>query len=91
MNFNTEPVTLAAALNAALVATVNLLAIIFNWEADVIAGLNLVLGAWIAVVAFFVRQRVTPTQEVALTKDDVYLIEAGQDLRAEGTPDGPAV
>jgi hypothetical protein len=83
---NSEPVTLVAIITTALVATVNFLGLLFNWEAEVIAGLNLVLGAWVAVAAFFVRQRVTPTQDVALTKDDVILIEAGQAEARGGTP-----
>jgi membrane associated rhomboid family serine protease len=53
-----EPVTAAAAVDAALIATVNVLAVIFGWDGTIVAGLNLAIGAW--VVAFsvlFTRKR----------------------------------
>ena len=78
LNTNQEPVAIVAAITTAIVATVNFLSIAFDWSSDVTAGLNLVIGGWIAVVGYFVRSKVTPTEDVALTKDDVVLIEAGQ-------------
>jgi fatty acid desaturase len=53
-----EPVSLAAAVDAALIATVNVLALIFGWDGTVVAALNICIGAW--VVAFsvlFTRRR----------------------------------
>jgi len=78
MDASKEPVALVAAITTALVATVNFLGISLDWSSEIIAGLNLVIGGWIAVVGYFVRSKVTPSSEVALTKDDVVLIEAGQ-------------
>ena len=78
MNTDQEPVAIIAAVTTALVATLNLLGIIFDWSAEVIAGLNLVVGGWVAVAGYFVRAKVTPNKDVALTHDDVILIEAGQ-------------
>jgi uncharacterized membrane protein len=62
-----QPVTLAGAVTAAITATVNLLALIFGWDGTIVAGLNLVIGAWIVVISFVVRARVTPSRDVALT------------------------
>ena len=78
MDTNKEPVALVAAITTALVATANFLGIALDWSSDVIAGLNLVIGGWVAVAGYFVRSKVTPTEDVALTHDDVTLIEAGQ-------------
>jgi type II secretory pathway component PulK len=78
MNPNNEPVALIAVITTAIVATVNFLGLALDWSAEIVAGLNLVIGGWVAVAGYFVRSRVTPTQDVALTKDDVILIEAGQ-------------
>ncbi len=83
---NHEPVALVAAITTALVATANLLGIIFGWSGEVIAGLNLVIGGWVAVAGYFVRAKVTPTEDVALTNNDVILIEAGQAEARGGTP-----
>jgi uncharacterized membrane protein len=65
-----QPVTLAGAVTAAITATVNLLALIFGWDGTIVAGLNLVLGAWIVVISFVVRAKVTPSRNVALTVAD---------------------
>lgn len=65
-----QPVTLAGAVTAAITATVNLLALIFGWDGTIVAGLNLVIGAWIVVISFVVRARVTPSKNVALTTAD---------------------
>jgi uncharacterized membrane protein len=62
-----QPVTLAGAVTAAITATVNLLALIFGWDGTIVAGLNLVIGAWIVVISFVVRAKVTPSRNVALT------------------------
>ena len=86
MSPNKEPVALIAAITTAMVATVNFLGIALNWDGEIVAGLNLVIGGWVAVAGYFVRSKVTPTDDVALTKDDVVLIEAGQaEARERGT------
>jgi fatty acid desaturase len=67
-----EPVTFAAAIDAALVATVNVLALAFGWDAAVVAGLNLALSAWIAVFAFvFTRRK-------AVSRDALEVLAAAQ-------------
>jgi len=56
-----NPVTLPSAITAAVIATINVLALIFTWDVAVVAGLNLAASAWIIVLAFFIRTKVTPT------------------------------
>ena len=56
----TEPATLTTALTAAIVATVNVLGILFDWSADLIAGLNIAAAAWVGVLGFIIRARVSP-------------------------------
>lgn len=73
-----EPVSLTQAISAALLATVNVLALLFGWSAETTAALNLAVGAWVAVAGFWLRSQVTPTRNVALTRNDVELIEAGR-------------
>lgn len=58
----TEPVTLPAVLTAALVATWNVLVIIFDIDPDLAAAVNIMLGAWVGVLAFWVRSRVSPVR-----------------------------
>lgn len=74
-----SPVSASAAITAALIATLNVLSIVFGWSAEVTAALNLAIGAWVLAVALVVKPHVTPTSEVALTKADVALIEAARD------------
>lgn len=73
-----EPVTTASAITTALVATVNVLALILDWDTTLVAGLNLAIGAWVIAVAFVVRGRVTPNDNVALTTaESKELTDAG--------------
>lgn len=80
-----EPVTLSAAITAALLATVNLLAYLLDWSDTATQLVNICVAAWVLVASMVVRQMVTPTSNVALTNNDVALIEAG---RAEGIIEG---
>ena len=57
---STEPVSITTALTAAVVATINVLGILLNWSADLIAGLNIAAAAWIGVLGFYLRMKVTP-------------------------------
>lgn len=66
-----EPVSLYAAVTGAVIATVNLLGLIFNWSADLIASLNLCLIAWVGVGAFIVRSLVSPVAVVSAVGDPV--------------------
>ena len=55
-----EPARLVAIVTAAVLATVNLLALVFNWSADLTAAVNGVMAAWIVVAGELVRSKVTP-------------------------------
>lgn len=57
---NSEPVTITQALNAALIATFNVIAIVASIDATTAAAVNIALGAWVLVIGFFLRQKVTP-------------------------------
>jgi len=58
--YDTEPVALTSVLTAAVVATINVLAIIFNWSTDITGGLNIAAAAWVAVAGWLVRAKVSP-------------------------------
>ncbi len=57
----TEPATITTALSAAVVATINVLAILLDWSTDLTAALNIAAAAWVAMLGFWIRSRVTPT------------------------------
>ena len=59
-SIKTEPVSITTALTAAIVATINVLGILLDWSPDVIAGLNIAAAAWIGVLGFYLRAKVTP-------------------------------
>lgn len=59
----TEPVSITTALTAAIVATINLLGIVLNWSGDVIAALNIAAAAWVGLLGFYLRSKVTPAGE----------------------------
>jgi Ca2+/H+ antiporter len=56
-----EPVLLAGLVTTALITTLNVPALIFAWPADVVAALNIAIGAWAAVASWIVRAKVSPT------------------------------
>jgi fatty acid desaturase len=68
---NDEPVTSGAVLSAAVIATVNVLAIVFNWSSDTVSAVNLAVGAWVVAVAFFIRSKVTPLVNPTLTQSQI--------------------
>ena len=57
----TEPAALTTAITAAVVATINVLGIVLNWSADLIAGLNIAAAGWIGVLGFWIRSKVEPS------------------------------
>lgn len=57
---NTEPVAITTALTAAVVATINVLAIVLEWSTDLTAGLNIAASAWVVLLGYYLRSRVTP-------------------------------
>lgn len=61
---NQEPVSIVAALNAAITATLGILLFV-GVDPTLVGALTLAATAWIAVGAAFVRARVTPVQTIA--------------------------
>lgn len=59
----TEPVGLPALLTAALVATWNVIVLIFGIDEAIAAAVNIALGAWIAVLAWWMRSKVVPVKQ----------------------------
>lgn len=60
MNLKTEPVSLPSALTAALLATWNVIAMVTTIEPDITAAGNIMIGAWVAFLAFWMRGKVSP-------------------------------
>lgn len=58
---NREPVGLLGAINTALLTTLGVLGLLLDWSTELVSALALVIGAWIGVASYFVRNRVTPT------------------------------
>lgn len=77
-----EPTGLMGAVSGAITATLPIL-LVFGVSDKLVAALGIALVAWIGVATAWVRARVTPTAHVALTHNDVALIEAG---KAQGPP-----
>jgi len=61
-SIKTEPVSITTALTAAVVATINVLGLLLDWSSDLIAGLNVVAAAWVGVLGFWLRMKVSPAQ-----------------------------
>lgn len=59
-----EPAALAAAVSAALIATVNVAAIGLGWSTETTAAVNLAVAGWVAVAGKLVRDRVCPVARV---------------------------
>lgn len=77
MTSTDEPVSIFGALNSALVATIAILAV-FGVDQKIIAAITIAVTAWVGFAAVLVRRKVTPTSKVALTHDDVALLEAAK-------------
>ena len=71
LNLKNEPASLTTALTAAVVATINVLGIIFNWSTDLLAALNIAAAAWIAVLGFWIRSKVVPVEPLREYADAV--------------------
>ena len=57
---STEPVSITTAITAAIIATINVLGILLDWPADTIAALNIAAAAWVGVLGYWLRLKVTP-------------------------------
>jgi len=62
---DSEPVTIMAAINAAIASTLGVLTITGVLEPEVAGAIGAALGAWILVGSFFVRSRVASPLTVA--------------------------
>lgn len=71
---NQEPVSLVAAITAAVQATLALLLFV-GVSAAVVGGLQVAAVAWIVVGAVIARGRVTPVENVALTVEELRQLE----------------
>lgn len=60
---NNEPVSVVAALNAAVVATLAIL-LFLGVDPDLVGGITLAVTGWIGFGAAVVRSRVTPNARV---------------------------
>ena len=74
-----EPVTVTAAITAAITSTLALLAFA-GVPAEVIGALGVASTAWVTLGAVIVRSKVTPTVDVALTNDEVAALRANQSV-----------
>lgn len=57
---NNEPVTITAAINAALVSSWGLLVLIFDISDSISAAVSVMMSTWIIAIALIVRGKVTP-------------------------------
>lgn len=71
---NNEPVSIFAALTAAIQATLAIL-LVLGVEPDLVAAIAGALIAWIALAAVVVRSKVTPTSRVALTTEQANALD----------------
>lgn len=72
-----EPTAIVGAITSALTATISIL-LFLDVDSELVGALTAAVTAWVGVAAAFLRARVTPTSKVALTTDDVALIDAAQ-------------
>lgn len=70
-NLTNEPAALTTAITAAVVATINVLGLVFGWSADLLAGLNIAAGAWVAVLGLWIRSKVVPVKPLQEYADAV--------------------
>jgi hypothetical protein len=62
----TEPVTITAAITAAITSTLAIL-LFFGVDPDVVAAITVAATGWIGVAAVLVRGKVTPVDDPTLT------------------------
>lgn len=72
---NTEPVRLVSLVNAALSATLGVLAIILDWSPELVGGLTVAIAAWIIVAGELARRVVTPAEAPRLTVEQAAKVE----------------
>lgn len=72
-----EPMALQTVFTTAVTGTLALL-LYLGVDPELVAAITLAASGWIAAGFALIRSKVTPTSKVALTKDDVDLINASQ-------------
>lgn len=72
MNPTDEPARLFGYVTGAVTATVGVLTIVGVWSPEVGGAITTAAAAWIMVAAELIRDRVTPTAHVALTKQQAH-------------------
>lgn len=65
-----EPVAIGGVITTAVTSTLAIL-LYAGVDSQLVAAITLAASGWIAAVVAIVRSKVTPTADVALTKDDV--------------------
>ena len=71
----TEPARLIGLINAAITATLAVLALVDIIDEEVAGALGLALAAWVVVGAEIVRSRVTPIEAPVLTPEQAAKLE----------------
>lgn len=67
----TNPSAFWTAVTGALVATINVLALILDWSLDLTAGLNIAASAWVMVLSYLVRVKTVDTEQLQAYSDAV--------------------
>jgi hypothetical protein len=73
---NAPVVTIVSAITAAVTSTLGLLAFL-GVAHELVGALQIAAGGWIVVGAMLIHQRTTPTDQVALTKDEAEQLDRG--------------
>lgn len=73
-----EPARFFSLVSAALTATLSAIGLVAEIDPKVLGAVGFALAAWVAVTGEVIRSRVTPTQDVALTKDEAAALNANR-------------
>lgn len=63
-----EPVAIGGLINTAIVSTIGIL-LYFKVDPLLVGQLSIAASGWVAAITTYVRSKVTPTKNVALTHD----------------------
>lgn len=70
-----EPVTIVGAISSALTASISIL-LFLKVDPMLVGAVNTAIIGWLGVAVVIVRAKVTPTKNVALTKQDVAVLQS---------------
>ena len=71
LNPRTNASVFWTAVTAALIATVNVLALLFDWNPDVVAAINIMIGAWVGVLALVINIKTVDVHQLELYAEAV--------------------